>query len=786
MEPFARPGDFPFRCDFSLIRLIEWWEAEAKAGQPLALAVLERLAAAPELRAPALDRATLERHRELVDILMSAVFPRAGWEQQVGGALVPFMIQALYATPALGRLLAGEDGFLRGRINMDGATGLTYRILHAYAHILRRFYGITLDLDYPLIVSVTDPETGWDRHFKAQFDGRFVTLDVRGELPALGEDGRRRLLANLSDPAVLMELLPPSRFAFSGFTVFSGLEVTDHELLSSLRRDLIERESIVSPASFERLEGTLRAYFRRPGLHLGLAAFDCEQVFLLTHKSHIEEGCIFADSTHYRKAQFAGSIYERASLGGRPLIVEDLTTWPVATVFERDLLDRGVRSLILAPLHYQDRPIGLLELASDQAGDFNPTHAFRLAELLPLFAMAVKRSMDELNARIQAFIKEKCTAIHPSVEWRFRQAVLNTIERRGDGELEGAEMEPIVFEGVWPLYGLADVRGSSVLRSLAIQADLLAQLRLAREAVEAARRARALPALDELIFRIDRHLARIETAPTSGDEVTVVAFLRSQVEPVFEEVAAFGAGVRERIAAYRAALDPRLGTVYRRRQAFEDSIGRLSDAISSYLDLEQQVAQGMFPHYFEKQKTDGVDYQIYVGASLVENGRFAPLYLRNLRLWQLMATCGIAARAERLKPALPVPLETTHLILVQHAPLSIRFRFDEKRFDVDGAYNARYEIIKKRIDKAVVRGTGERVTQPGRIAIVYIQPAEAAEYRDYIEYLQGQSCLTGEVEDVELDELQGAHGLRALRVTVDLGNPRLEHPGTTRDLLAAR
>ena len=83
-----------------------------------------------------------------------------------------------------------------------------------------------------------------------------------------------------------------------------------------------------------------------------------------------------------------------------------------------------------------------------------------------------------------------------------------------------------------------------------------------------------------------------------------------------------------------------------------------------------------------------------------------------------------------------MPLETTNLILVQHAPLSIRFRFDEKRFDVDGAYNIRYEIMKKRIDKAVLRGTTERLTQPGKIAIVYSQGSEAAEYRDYIDYLQ--------------------------------------------------
>jgi hypothetical protein len=44
---------------------------------------------------------------------------------------------------------------------------------------------------------------------------------------------------------------------------------------------------------------------------------------------------------------------------------------------------------------------------------------------------------------------------------------------------------------------------------------------------------------------------------------------------------------------------------------------------------------------------------------------------------------------------------------------------DEKRFDVDGAYNSRYEVIKKRIDKAYIKNTTERITQPGKICIVY-------------------------------------------------------------------
>ena len=131
----------------------------------------------------------------------------------------------------------------------------------------------------------------------------------------------------------------------------------------------------------------------------------------------------------------------------------------------------------------------------------------------------------------------------------------------------------------------------------------------------------------------------------------------------------------------------------------------VSDTVSAYLDAEEELAQSMFPHYFERQRTDGVDHTIYIGRSLVEDGRFDELYLRNLRLWQLMVTCGIARRTEAVLPRLTVPLATTHLVLAHHTPLSIQFRFDERRFDVDGAYNVRYEVIKKRIDKA--RGAGD-------------------------------------------------------------------------------
>src|SRR5262249_38596057 len=75
------------------------------------------------------------------------------------------------------------------------------------------------------------------------------------------------------------------------------------------------------------------------------------------------------------------------------------------------------------------------------------------------------------------------------------------------------------------------------------------------------------------------------------------------------------------------------------------------------------------------------------------------------------------------------------------------------------------------IDKAIIKGTDERLTQPGKIAIVYTQPREAQEYRDYIAYLQAVGELTDDVEGLVLEDLPGAQGLHALRVTVAMQPP---------------
>ncbi|MBM3299097.1 MAG: hypothetical protein FJY85_03990 [Deltaproteobacteria bacterium] len=387
--------------------------------------------------------------------------------------------------------------------------------------------------------------------------------------------------------------------------------------------------------------------------------------------------------------------------------------------------------------------------------------------------MSLQRALEKLDNDVDAIIKQKCTAVHPSVEWRFKKAVFEHLESVHRGDVQ--EMAPIVFKDVYPLYGATDIRGSSEARNESIREDLMEHLNLASSVIDSAWKVKALPILQELSYQIEDQKERIRDGVSTGEELAVTRFLQGEVEPVFTPLRSFGPRVTEAIALYERALDPAKRTVYCKRRDFEQSVSVFNERLAGYLEKEETEAQAIFPHYFDKRQTDGLDYVIYLGASMVENGIFDDLYVRNLRIWQIMVACGLAWHAEQLKSTLKIPLAATHLILVNHNPLAIRFRFEEKRFDVDGAYNIGHEIIRSRIDKAVVKGRSERLTQPEKIAIVYSRPEEAQEMLRHIEYLQSVGFLLSDVEPLDLDDLPGVKGLRALRVGVNLESKALDN-----------
>ena len=244
-------------------------------------------------------------------------------------------------------------------------------------------------------------------------------------------------------------------------------------------------------------------------------------------------------------------------------------------------------------------------------------------------------------------------------------------------------------------------------------------------------------------------------------------FLELEVYPMLRHIEKGNPLTNDVISAYFNNINPEVGVAYENRRTLETSMQFINTSVSDYLEDAQQTLQQTYPCYFAKFRTDGVEYDIYIGQDIAPDVPFDLLYLKNIRLWQLTAMVEVARLTNGLVSQMPRPLLTTQLIFIHSNPIDISFRNDERRFDVEGAYNIRYEVVKKRIDKVLVSGTDQRLTQPGKIALVYFNNYEANEYREYIKYLQDQGFLLDDLETLELEELQGVSGLKALRVGVN-------------------
>jgi hypothetical protein len=755
----------PFRLQVNFKKLVSWWHEQAELPDPSeavrAREVLKAFERTPELHQSFDDLEWIEKYQKEIRLLLSPFFPSLTTTNEIKAAGMPFKPVLFNLTKRFADILDVSQGDIHLPVNNPE---MMYML--ACISILNAHYKTNISLAPNIYFDILDQKTGIVRRYRAFINVDFAEIIPLRELPAISKKDIHEMTNNFGDIELWKKKIPPGSFGFEGFTILTLFDVTREESVSALKFDLLKKDALMLPEVREQIGKNLGAMLNAPNLKIGFISYDKERQLIRSIGLGFANSIIIPEKKKEKiNTAFCGQSNQFSFKRNQPFVLQEIDANSTTdTTLLKKLLKLGLKSYVAMPLLYNDELIGILELGSDQPNALNSITVYKLQEVILLFTTALKRSQDEMKSQVETIIRQQCTAIHPAVAWRFTEAAENLLESKTANSND--TMEDIVFPDVYPLYGQTDIQGSSTERNRSIQADLIEQLSLAKNVLDLSVKKFAFPVYKDLHFRIGNYIQQLEQELSAGDENVVLEFLKEEIYPVFDHLHTLSAEIDEALLNYEKQLDPSLGLLYKRRKDYDHSIKLINENISGYLDKAQQAAQAMFPHYFEKYKTDGVEHNLYIGQSLVNNQDFHPLHLQNLRLWQLLVTCEIENVVHRITPQLKAKLNICSLILVHSNPLSIRFRMEEKKFDVDGAYDVRYEIIKKRIDKAYVKETNERLVQPGKIAIIYSQEKEAKEYVNYLRYLQSINYIGPDIEWLTLTDLQEITGLKALRVEV--------------------
>jgi hypothetical protein len=742
--------------------------AESSAKARLFRLVLEEFYKYPELSG-SISVENIHHYAETLELVYTILAPLTADEKEHLWAMAaPVSRNVIFGTDAFIELLASQNstGPRLAHINEDREQIKKHLKRTAYKMVLNKYYNLSPINNEKIIYTYPDAATGLTRYYQLKADTRFININLREKLPQLNTDQIDLYLKNGEVTGFLEGILPLANFYLEGFTLVTLEDITEDCAVEIIKKALIahsENEDLL----FEQVQRGLKLLCWNSEVEFGLLPF-----FSLNNKLILDDiecsRSVMINAVHKNDKNLA-SVYASAR---DYLRNPETRVFSVITEQEKlknphvyALVGTGIKSYAVLPVHYNQSVVGVLEVYSRTENVNYDQILARLDSAIPFVAQLLQNSIDQFDAKISSIIRDKFTAVQPTVQWKFNEVALDYYRDVRVGNSK-AVIGTASFHNVYPLYGMIDIRNSTIERNHALAGDIDNLLNLLHveenNICNLLKEDNAAEVQNEFV----KWHAAISLFLNSGDSGLLDLFLQTEVIPFLRALSNNSPGANGPITRLKDILEKDGAEISGNRNRLESAMQKINTALNKLFAGERKVLMKIHPCYFETFRTDGVEYDLYAGQSISPTDQFLPEHLGAFRIWQLRSMIKATHITKKVLKKRDWQLSTTQLIYVNPHPINISFRNDERHFDVDGSYNIRYQIIKKRIDKVHVKDTGERLTQPGKIAIVYYNDSDVLMYLQYIKILQQERLLDEQFENVELEDLQGVYGLKALRVTI--------------------
>lgn len=767
MKNLPKPFESPFINQISFHKLIESFEEIAKSDVDYranyAQAILKEIEKIPQFRTGIEDLSLIETHKDLIRNLLADLFPTALTHNEIKAVAIPFQDITFNYTERFRKIL--DDAGVDFDMNIRDFEADLFYIMNCCL-ILNTHYNQKLDFNNPLFYDIPD-SNGIMKHYRILYNADFIELIPTQKAYPFTQEEIDILINDFENITLWKEKFPLGSWILKGFGIIQLFDASTESAISNLKTNLLKADD-AKEELIEDFESIFRSIFKIPDLKIGLTLYDSEEKkFYKTNsaKKNIHSLILNDLDETDCDSKLCKCFFNKLIIKQETFTISNVDYYASIKgneTFGESLKQQSIQSCIFAPVIKDGELLGVFELASEEKRVLNSINANKMELILPYLVDTLNRYRMDLQNQIEAVIQKEYTAIHPSVYWKFRKEAQKHLTSLGQSK--EYILKEIVFKEVYPLFGEIDIKGSSEHRNHTVKQDLTKQINTLIEIIQNFKSQTNLVILEQRLFELHSFKEELDLNLKADTEQLIQRYIQTEIHPILQGNTSEENQIK--IDKYFEKIDEKSGMFYQARKKFDNALSKINKQLATLLDEKQKEAQQIFPHYYERFKTDGVEHNLYIGASIEPDKPFDKIYLNNLRLWQLQTLCEMELEHHQLKASLPYNLEVTSLILVFSSPISIRFRMDEKRFDVDGTYNARYEVVKKRIDKAFIKNSKERITEKEKITIVYSHSSEEREYLDYIKYLQFKGILEPTIEQFEVEELQGVSGLRGIRVKV--------------------
>jgi len=730
--------------------------------------LLAQFDAYPELAFP-IQEESVAKYHQLFELVYTALSPILNDEkEQLWAVSRPILPCFYYGTDAFYNIILDHHtSSLKEGITLPSKREMEQSMLNNFYNlILQKFYNFSLAGSDYMIKSVIDSETHLLKYYRLNIDVRFLDIKANMPLPEFSLDNMKEYMNDeVNSLEILQNLLPSKMFSIEGLSIVTFTDVTTEYALESIKSTIIDHNQCQDGWDSTRISTALKSLVGSDLLDFGLLPYlKLNSKTIIYNHTGFESIIITkAKETGMAEEEYTSMVETFVSHPHRMIFpqinIEGYSAYPMLKL----LFDTGIKSYALYPLYYNGKLVGCLEVYAKDITAFNSNTLSRIENAFPLLAQLYQNIIIDFNNEIMNVVTDKFTALQPSVSWRFYQVAFNYL--KSGGFKKNLPVETVQFKNVFPFYGAIDIRNSSIERNLMIRKDLFNHFDILENTFTELQKILPNDMQDEFPKHKSGIVKKSEGIITDREIMKTDDYLQRQLPPYLNLIKAVHPDAEELIENYFKHTRPG-GKVFENRDNYELTMQMINHAVNRHLDEFNAEIQEIYPCYFEKFRTDGVEFDIYLGHSISPDRDFSDDIVSDIRYRQLKVIAEIARTTAGLKEHLAIPLETTQLVFVYEKMIDISFRIDEQRFDVEGGYNIRYQMVKKRIDKAHVKDSNERLTQPGKIAIVYFNNTEAQEYMVYIKALQQENLLTDFVEYIEIEELQGVEGLKALRVEV--------------------